>query len=103
MRRRWIVALAVLATLLAGITVAVALRYLIPLLTPASFSYDGTEDQLEIDAYWAWINSGYPYRSMVPWLSTAALLAGVAALALAARRAQLGSAVATASRESASS
>jgi hypothetical protein len=103
MRRRWIVLLAGIAVLLAALTVGAALRYLIPQLTSASFRYDGTEDQFEIDQYWLWINSGWPFYSMVPWLATAALLAGVAALALGARRAQLASAVATASRESATS
>lgn len=99
--RRWIVALAGAAVLLAGLTVGAALRYLIPqlaVLNPVSF-----EDQSEVDAYWEWVNSGWPFYAMVPWLATAALIAGVAALALGARRAQLASAVATVSRESARS
>jgi hypothetical protein len=103
MRRRWIVLLAGVAVLLAALTAGAALRYLIPQLTAASFRYDEIENQFEIDQYWLWINSGWPFYSMVPWLATAALLAGVAALALAARRAQLASAVVTASREAARS
>jgi hypothetical protein len=102
-RRRWIVILAATATLVGGVTVAAALRYLIPQLTMADFRFDGTENQVDIDAYYMWINSGWPYYSMVPWLATVSLLAGVAALALAARRAQLaGSASATASRDASS-
>lgn len=85
----------------AGLTVAAALRYLIPMLSQFDNPFDGTEDQAEIDAYYRWINSGYMFSELLPWLATATLLAAVAALALAARRAQLqvaGSASATASR-----
>lgn len=89
----------------AGLTIAAALRYLIPMLSQLGNPFDGTEDQAEIDAYYAWLYSGEVFRQLLPWLAMAALLAGVAALALAARRAQLqlaGSASATAAREASS-
>lgn len=89
MTRRWIVAASGLAVLLAGLAVGAGLRYLIPQVDSASVVFDGTQDQIDMEAYYQWINSGWPYYSMVPWLTTAALLAGVTALALAARRAQL--------------
>jgi hypothetical protein len=98
---RWVLALAGIAVVLAGLTVAAALRYLIPQLSQFGNPFDGTETQAEIDAYYQWIGSGYVFSELLPWLATATLLAGVAALALAARRAQLqlaGSASATASR-----
>lgn len=88
MTRRWVLLPAALSVVFAGLTVAAALRYLIPMLTQADFVYDGT-DQVAIEAYYAWIQSGAPYGNLVPWLATSALIAGVAALALAARRAQL--------------
>lgn len=103
MSRRWILVVTGLAVLLAGLTVAAGLRYLIPQLSSATVMFDGTEDQVDIEAYYQWINSGWSYYSMVPWLATAALLCAVVALTLAARRAQLASAVATVSRESARS
>ena len=107
MTRRWIVALAALAVALAAGAVAAALRYLIPQLDPPMFDYNDTAQQDAINAYYQWINSGYPYVQLVPWLALAALLAGIAALALAAyrargRTAQAGSASATASRDASS-
>jgi len=103
-RLRWVLAPAGIAVVMAGLAVGATARYLVPQLQSAAFTFDGTEDQAEMDAYFAWVNSGWPYYTMVPWLATAALLAVVAALALAARRAQLqaGSASATASRDASS-
>lgn len=101
MRRRGVLALGGVAVLMALLAVGAVARYLLPQLQASEFAFDGTEDQAEMEAYYAWINSGWPFYSMVPWLVLAALLAAVAALALAARRAQLqlaGSASATASR-----
>lgn len=98
--RRWVVALAGIAVLFAALTVGATLRYVIPQLDPAHDTFDGTEDQAAMDAYFSWVFSGQPYIALVPWLATAALIAGVCALALAARRAQLAAgASATASRE----
>lgn len=103
MKVRWVLALAGIAVLMAGLAVGAALRYLIPQLQSMDAPFDGTEDQAEVQAFYDWVNSGWPFYTMVPWLATAALLAAVAALALAARRAQLaGSASATASRDASS-
>lgn len=88
MTRRPILALAAIAVVLAGLAVAAALRQIIPQLTLADFSYEGEVDQVAIDDYYAWLQSGWMYYDLAPWLATAALLAGVAALALAAYRAQ---------------
>lgn len=89
MKLRWVLAIAGIAVLLAGLTVAAALRYLIPQVSQYENPFDGTEDQAEIDAYYQWISSAYVFSELLPWLATATLLAGIAALALAARRAQL--------------
>lgn len=109
MTRRPILVLAVIALVLAGLAVAATLRQLIPQLTLADFSYEGEGDQVAIEEYYDWLNSGWVYYALAPWLATAALLAAVAALALAAYRGQrriedqAGSASATASRETARS
>jgi hypothetical protein len=109
MKWRPIVALAAMALLLAGLAVAATLRQLIPQLTLAEFGGGDPTDQAAVEAYYDWLNSGWVYYQQAPWLATAALLAAVAALALAAYRAQrriedqAGSASATASRETARS
>jgi hypothetical protein len=86
--RRPIVVLAAMAVGFVGLAVAATLRQLIPQLDIVNFNYDGTEDQAEIDAYYTWLNSGWVYYDQVRWLVIAALITGVAALALAAYRAQ---------------
>jgi hypothetical protein len=101
-KRRWIVGLAALAMLLGGATVAAAARYLLPRFSSGPFTAETTDSAFEWEAFRAWLNSAHPYGMLLPWLASAALLAAVAALALAARRAQLVSVVATAPRESAS-
>lgn len=88
MSRRPVLSLAALAVTLAALAVAATLRQVIPQLTLADFSYEGEIDQVAIDDYYAWLNSGWPYYELAPWLATAALVAAVAALALAAYRAQ---------------
>jgi ABC-type multidrug transport system permease subunit len=88
-RLRWVLALAGVAGVFAALTIAAALRYVIPILQQSSLQFDGTEDQETIDAYFAAMQSGYVFSTLIPWLATAAVVAGVAALALAARRAQL--------------
>lgn len=101
MKLRWVLALGGVAVVMVLLAVGAAARYLVPQLQSMEVTFDGTEDQAEMDAYYSWVNSGWPFYSMVPWLVLAALLAAVGALALAARRAQLqlaGSASATASR-----
>jgi hypothetical protein len=97
-KRRWIVGLAALATLIAGVTVAAAARSLLPRFSSGSFTAETTDSAAEWEAFRVWLDSGHPYGSMLPWLASAALLTAVAALALAARRAQLASTVATASQ-----
>jgi len=101
-RLRWVLALAGLAVLFGALAVAAGLRYLIPMVDPPMFDYNDTAQQDAITAYQEWVSSGYPYFELLPWLATAALLAAVAALALAAYRARgrqlAGSASATASR-----
>jgi hypothetical protein len=86
--RRPILALAVIAVTLAALAVAATLRQMIPQLTLADFSYEGEVDQVALEEYNAWVNSGWTYYELAPWLATAALVAAVAALALAAYRAQ---------------
>jgi hypothetical protein len=86
--RRPIVVLAAMAVGFAGLAVAATLRQLIPQLDLVNFNYDGSVDQTVIDDYYRWLDSGWVYYEEVPWLVTAALITGVAALALAAYRAQ---------------
>lgn len=103
MRRRGVLALAGIALVLAGLAVGAAARYLIPQLSSSQMLFDETADPAAMQAYYEWVNSGWPYLMVLPWLVLAALLAAVGALALAARRAQLaGSASATASRDASS-
>ena len=108
--RRLIVALAAIGVALAALAVAANLRQVIPRLTLADFDDGGRIGQAaEVEEYYDWLNSGWVYYEQGPWLMTAALIAAVAALALAAYRAQrriedqAGSASATASRETARS
>jgi hypothetical protein len=107
MTRRPIVVLAAIALGLAVLAVAATLRQIIPQLTLADFGGGDPTDQVAVEAYYEWLNSGWVYYQQAPWLATGALIAAVAALALAAYRAQrriedqAGSASATASREAA--
>ncbi len=89
MRRRPIVVLTGLAVVLTGLAVAATLRWVIPQADIANFDFQGA-DQVALNEYFAWVNSGWIYYAQVPWLVIAALVAGLAALALAAYRAQLG-------------
>ncbi|MGB3909768.1 MAG: hypothetical protein WBL06_04790 [Pseudolysinimonas sp.] len=106
---RPILALATIALVLAGLAVAATLRQIIPQLTLAEFDGGDPTDQIAVEAYYDWLNSGWVYYQQAPWLATGALIAAVAALALAAYRAQrriedqAGSASARASRETARS
>jgi hypothetical protein len=88
MTRRPILVLAAMAVVFAAAAVAATLRRIIPELDIAHFNYEGEVDQVAVDEYYAWIFSGYVYSELTPWLLTAAFIAGVAALALAAYRAQ---------------
>lgn len=105
MSPRPIVALAAVALVLAGLAVAATLRQIIPQLTLVEFDFSEPVDQVAVEEYYDWLNSGWIYYQQAPWLATGALIAAVAALALAAYRAQrriddqAGSASATASRE----
>lgn len=90
MIRHPVLSLAAIAVTFTALAVAATLRQVIPQLTLADFSYEGEIDQVAIDDYYAWLNSGRTYYELAPWLATAALVAAVAALALAAYRAQLG-------------
>lgn len=109
MTRRPILALAAIAIVLAGLAVAATLRQIIPQLTFADFGATDPTDQLAVEEYYDWLNSGWVYYQQAPWLATGALIAAVAALALAAYRAQrriedqTGSASATTSRDTARS
>ena len=75
------------------------------------FGYAAAPLLLPIRLYvgYEWLNSGWVYYQQAPWLATAALVSAVAALALAAYRAQrriedqAGSASTSASREAARS
>lgn len=87
-RRRWVVALAALAVAFAVATVGSASLWLQAILIPWP-SFDGSTDQAVIDAYIAEAQVADRFYTLVPWLATAALVSGVTALALAARRAQL--------------
>lgn len=89
MSRRPIVALAAMAVVLTGLAVAATLRWVIPQADIADFVFSGTTDQAALDEYFTWVNSGWIYYAQVPWLVLAALAAGLAALALAAYRAQV--------------
>jgi hypothetical protein len=89
MSSRPIVALAAMAVVLAGLAVAATLRWIIPQADIADFAFTGGTDQAALDEYFAWVNSGWIYYAQVPWLVLAALVAGLAALALAAYRALL--------------
>jgi hypothetical protein len=86
--RRPILVLSAMAVVLAALAVAATLRRIIPELDLAHFNYEGEIDQVAIDDYYRWIQSGYVYSEQTPWLLTSAVIAGVAALALAAYRAQ---------------
>lgn len=88
MTRRPVVLLALLAVGFASLAVAATLRYLVPQIEVVSFNYNEETDQVAIDQYYAWIRSGAVYYQQAPWLVAAALIAGIAALALAAYRAQ---------------
>jgi hypothetical protein len=108
--RQPIVALAAIAVALTSLAVAATLRQVIPRLTLAEFDDSGRIGQAaEVEEYYDWLGSGWVYYEQAPWLMTAALVAAVTALALAAYRAQrriedqAGSASATASRETARS
>jgi hypothetical protein len=109
MRLRPIIVLAAMSVGFAGLAVAATLRQVIPNLDVVEFSYEGVVDQVAIDEYYTWLQSGWVYYDQTPWLVTSAVIAGVAALALAAYRAQrriqdqAGSASATASRDTARS
>jgi hypothetical protein len=85
---RPVLALAAIAVLLGGLAVASTLRHLIPQIEVVTFQFDGTDDQVAMDEYYTWVNSGWVYYQQVPWLLASALIAAVAALALAAYRAQ---------------
>jgi hypothetical protein len=87
-RLRWVLALVGVALLFGGLTVAAGLRYLIPIIDPPVFDYNDTAQQDALTAYQEWVSSGYPYFELLPWLATAALLAAVGALTLAAYRAR---------------
>jgi hypothetical protein len=87
-KRRPIIVLAAMAVGFVGLAVAATLRQLIPQLDLVNFDYDGSVDQAVIDDYYRWLNSGWVYYDQVRWLVMAALITGVAALALAAYRAQ---------------
>jgi hypothetical protein len=106
--RRPIVVLAAMTVVLVGLAVAAALRYLIPQIDLIEFNM-AVVDETAINEYYEWVYSGSVYFEQVPWLILAALLTGIAALALAAYRAQrrvgdqAGSASVTASRETARS
>jgi hypothetical protein len=86
--RRPILVLAGMALVLAGLAVAATLRFIIPQVDLIEFDYSEPVDQEAIDAYYEWAFSGAVYLLQVPWLVTASVLSGVAALALAAYRAQ---------------
>jgi len=90
MSSRPIVALAAIAVVLTGLAVAATLRWIIPQADIADFVFAGGTDQAALDEYFAWVNSGWIYYAQVPWLVLAALVAGLAALALAAYRVLLG-------------
>jgi hypothetical protein len=101
MRRRGVVVLALLAGVVTALTVTSALFYAARYAELVELTMQPTSDPSAYDEYWIEMNSLSALINMLPWLSLAALLAAVATLALAARRAQLqlaGSASATASR-----
>ncbi len=105
MRRRFVVALATLAVLFAAGAVAAGLGSGALQLESMSYQWTGEETQAEMDEMNRAGQIGWRLAETFPWIALAALLAGVGALTLAARRAQLqlaGSASATAPREASS-
>ena len=114
MRLRPILVLAAMSVGFLALAGAATLRQVIPNIEVVTFQFDGQEDQAAMDEYYRWVNSGWVYYDQTRWLVMAAFIAGVAALALAAYRAQgriqdqgrqsqAGSASVTASRETARS
>jgi hypothetical protein len=72
----------------AALAVAATLRQVIPQIEVVTFQFDGSDDQVAMDEYYRWVNSGWVYYDQTRWLLMSAFIAGVAALALAAYRAQ---------------
>ncbi len=101
--RRAVLTLAGMAVGFVGLAVAATLRFVIPQSGLIDFDYETVVDQQAVEEYYEWAFSGYVYYDQVPWLITVAVISGVAALTLAAYRAQrrlegqAGSASATAS------
>lgn len=97
--RRWIVVLTAVAVVFVAAAIRAGAIYVETSVAQRS-GITGEASQADFEAFIAMIQTAYLYYELLPWLATAALLAGITALALAARRAQLaGSASATASRE----
>ena len=97
------VALAGVAVLFGALTFGVGLRALETMMNQGSYSFEGEVDEAAVNEYISSMQVGYLFLQQLPWFATATLLAGISALALAARRAQLaGSASATASRDASS-
>jgi hypothetical protein len=87
-----------LAALFGVLAIAAGVRYAVVVSGQTAY-FSTAQDQGEMEAYMVEMQISYALYVVVPWLTMAALLAAVVALALAARRAQLaGSASATASR-----
>lgn len=87
MRLRPILVLAAMSVGFAALAVAATLRQVIPQIEVVTFQFDGSDDQA-MDEYYRWVNSGWVYYDQTRWLLMSAFIAGVAALALAAYRAQ---------------
>ena len=91
--------LAAIAAVFAGAATGAGAIYVETMIAQRT-GVTGEASEADFEAFIAAIQTAYVYYELLPWLATAALLAGITALALAARRAQLaGSASATASRE----
>lgn len=89
MRRRSVVLIAALAALLAAGAVAAAFGSGVLQLESMAYQWTGDETQEQMDEMNRASQFAWRLAETFPWISLAALLAGVAALALAARRAQL--------------
>lgn len=94
---RWIVAIGGSALALTLLAVATILRFLIPVTMLAPDEASASSE--ELDAYYAATQTAYIYYQVAPWVVAAALIALVATLVLAAYRAQLVAASATAARD----
>lgn len=89
MIRRGVVALAVMALVLAAAAIGSALSYAVPWVNAMNYGMAGSGNLTAMDEAWKEVNAAMPFFVIAPWVATAALVVGVAALALAARGAQL--------------